>query len=187
MSDSFVEWSAIVAGAVLACAISLVLLQFGNALNLSAAHFQQEDHITATKLLMVGLWLFCVQLLASIAGGYLAGRMRAPWASGKNSPESELRDGAHGLLVWATSTLIAVVAGALIALLGAFAAQHGLNTDQNMHVPVDITRKTTIILAFGAAAGSIVSAVAAWWMGVVGGDHRDKGIVARGYVSFRRR
>jgi len=182
---SYIEWGAITAGAVLACAISLILLQFGNAIDISSAYFQRHENITSMEVLLIGLWFFVVQLISSICGGYLAGRMRSPWGNTISS-EGELRDGAHGLMVWATSTILAVIATSFVAFIGAIANQHGLVDNHHLHIDEIITRKTAIIMAFGSAAGAIVSAVAAWWMGVVGGDHRDKGIIAKGYRTFRR-
>jgi hypothetical protein len=182
---SYIEWSAIIAGAGLACAISLVLLQFGNAIDISSTYFQRHENITSMEVLLVGLWFFVVQLISSICGGYLAGRMRSPW-SNTSSSEGELRDGTHGLIVWATSTILAVIAASFIALIGAIANQHGFVDNRHLHIDEIISRKAAIIIAFGSAAGAIVSAVAAWCMGVVGGDHRDKGIIAKGYRTFRR-
>jgi hypothetical protein len=51
------------------------------------------------------------------AGGYLAGRLRAPWA-GISRDEAHFRDGAHGFAVWALS----VVIGAVLAASGAAGA-----------------------------------------------------------------
>lgn len=179
---SYVEWSAVIAGAVLACAVSLVLLQFGNALGLSIARFPRDQVITSGKVLVVGLWLLWVQLMASMSGGYLAGRMRGTW--GNANAESEIRDGAHGLLVWATSSLVAVAAATIAAFLTALATQHGVDSD--VEVPADMLRRSSVILGFSLAASSLVSAVAAWWMGTLGGDHRDKGADVSHYISFRR-
>lgn len=183
MGHSYVEWSAVAAGAVLACAVSLVLLQFGNGLGLSVTSIQQMDDITAGKVMVVSLWLFWVQLMASMSGGYLAGRMRAPWEAA--SPESEIRDGTHGLLVWAVSTLVAVAAATFAGFLTALAQQQGADAD--MAVTQDTLRRSGIIFGFGLAASSIVAALAAWWMATVGGDHRDRKADASAYFSFRKK
>ncbi len=183
---SYVEWGAIIAGSVLACAVSLVLLQFGNTLGLSVEHFQRDEHITSAKVITVGVWLLWVQLMASISGGYLAGRMRAPWTNAQHTHESELRDGTHGLLVWATSSITAVSAAAVVAFLSALVAQHGV-IDNDVHISVDVSHRTNLILGFSLAATSLVSAVAAWRMGVLGGEHRDGAVDASRYVSFRKK
>jgi hypothetical protein len=174
---SYVEWAAVIAGTVVACAVSLILLQFGQAIGLSIPKHYDTTY-TGLKILIIGLWLLWVQLMASMSGGYLAGRMRGSWA---NSPasESEIRDGVHGLLVWASSTLVAVIAATIAALLAALAVQHGVDTAQAAHaeasgVPEALVRKYGVIFGFSAVGSSIVSAVAAYWMGTVGGDHRDQ-------------
>jgi hypothetical protein len=162
---------------VIACAVSLILLQFGQSIGLSMPR-RYDTSYTALKILVIGLWLLWTQLMASMAGGYLAGRMRGTWSHASAS-ESEIRDGVHGLLVWALSTLVAMLAAAAAAFLAALAVQYGVDTAQATHaeaaaVPEALARKYGIIFGFGAVASSIVSAVAAYWMGTVGGDHRDQ-------------
>jgi hypothetical protein len=46
-----------------------------------------------------------VQLLASVLGGYLAGRLRTRWVT-VHTDEVFFRDTAHGFLAWALSTLL---------------------------------------------------------------------------------
>ena len=112
---SYVDWPAIFAGAFLASAISAVLLVFGSALGLSMVDFD-EGHWTSFTALAVatGLWLIWVQVGSLFAGGYLAGRLRRRHYDATES-ESDVRDGSHGLLVWA----VAVVISGLLAFTGA--------------------------------------------------------------------
>ena len=115
---SHVDWAAIIAGVVLAAAISLVLIAFGSAVGLSFANFHNGG---ATPSLWVGIaaasWLLWVQVSSLMAGGYLTGRLRRR-AHDATAHEVDVRDGAHGLLVWGG----AVVLGAVLALSGAGAA-----------------------------------------------------------------
>jgi len=173
---SYVEWGAVIAGTVIALTVSLVLVQFSQVVGLTFEDQYQQDY-TSQKILVIGIWLLWVQLMASMAGGYLAGRMRAPWAN-TSASESEIRDGIHGLLVWASSTVIAVLAASVAAIVGAIALHHGVDAAQNMSAKADaipdaLAHKYGIIVGFSALASSLVSAVAAYWMGTVGGDHRD--------------
>jgi hypothetical protein len=186
---SYVEWGSVIAGTVIACAVSVLLLQFGQAIGLSIPE-RFDDSYTAMKVLVIGLWLLWVQLMASMSGGYLAGRMRATW-SASTSSESEIRDGIHGLLVWALSTLVAIVAAALAAFLSALAVHYGVDAAQEAHaransIPEALAHKYAVIFGFSAVASSIVSAIAAYWMGTVGGDHRD-GELDLSRFSFRRK
>lgn len=108
-ANSYMDWPAIFAGAALAAALSLVLLTFGAALGLSltSAHQGQSAPLFWIGVLG-GLWLLWVQVSASLAGGYLAGRMRRRHGDATEY-ESDVRDGAHGLVVWAVATLAAGV------------------------------------------------------------------------------
>ena len=106
---SYVDWPAIFAGAAVAAAISLVLLTFGSALGLSLTSAHEGESASLFWIAVIGgLWLIWVQVSASIAGGYLAGRMRRRHGD-SSEYESDIRDGTHGVVVWAIATLAAAV------------------------------------------------------------------------------
>lgn len=185
---SYVEWGCVIAGTVIACAVSLILLQFGQALGLAVPE-RYDDSYTALKVLIIGLWLLWVQLMASMSGGYLAGRMRGR-VPGAVEAESEIRDGAHGLLVWASSSLVAMFVAGVAAVLHTIALHNGVDMAQEANaraaaIPEALAERYGIIFGFGAVASSIVSAVAAYWMGTVGGDHRDDNSIDWSRFSFR--
>ena len=117
---SYVEWSAVFAGAVVALAVSFVLLSFGAAVGLSAVSPWTSTSGTA-KAVTFGsvLWMILSYIWAFSLGGYLSGRMRHRWSSDQS--EVEFRDGTHGLLVWAT----AVVLGAIVATSAATSIARG--------------------------------------------------------------
>ena len=183
---SYVEWSAILAGTVLAIAISSVFLQFGSAIGLVVKSPYRMHELTAGGVLAIGIWLLWVQVSSSFAGGYLAGRLRAPVAF-SGSHEREMRDGMHGLLVWASGTVAVIVA---VAIMAAFAALTA-NDPEAAKPDVDVERlrhMTMIIFAFGAAATSFVSGVAAWWAATMGGEHRDDPVAHKHhFVTFKKR
>lgn len=111
---SYVDWPAIIAGAVTAAAISLVLLTFGSAVGLSLTDpFGREGVSLVWVAIAMAIWIVWVQVSAMMIGGYLTGRMRRRNFDASEH-ESDVRDGFHGLLVWAT----AVVISALLALGG---------------------------------------------------------------------
>ncbi len=183
--SSYIEWSVIIAGAFVACAVSTVLLQFGAVVGLT--HISNEAsvdaNITPGFVLGTGIWLLWVQLIASLTGGYLAGRMRMPVA-GATPHESDMRDGVHGLLVWAVSTIAVVVAVSFMTSMAALVD----NPAQDVIEAADVRsmqENTTVIFAFSAAATSMVSAVVSWWAATVGGDHRDTRADHTRYFSFR--
>jgi hypothetical protein len=104
---SYMDWPAVFAGAVIASAISLVLLTFGSALGLSLTSAREGQSASLFAMAVIGgLWILTVQLSASLAGGYLAGRMRRRHGDASEY-ESDIRDGSHGLVTWAVATLIA--------------------------------------------------------------------------------
>ncbi|HZV92831.1 MAG TPA: hypothetical protein VFF72_06405, partial [Caldimonas sp.] len=51
------------------------------------------------------VWILFVALVASGAGGYLAGRLRTKWVA-VHTDEVYFRDTAHGFLAWAVATLV---------------------------------------------------------------------------------
>lgn len=111
---SYVDWPAIIAGAVLATAISFVLITFGAALGLSATSPEAGEGISIRWMtIAAGIWFVWVVVSSNAAGGYLAGRMRRR-VGDATEVEAETRDGAHGLLVWAVGALL----GAMIATSG---------------------------------------------------------------------
>ena len=73
----YMDWQAILAGAVVASAIFLVLTTFGGAIGLSLT---ATSAIRGTSLVgqavAVGLWTAWVAISAFMTGGYVAGRMR---------------------------------------------------------------------------------------------------------------
>lgn len=109
---SYVDWGAILAGAVLAVTLSLVLLTFGSAVGLSASSFRPGEGVSLFWFgIASGIWFIWVAITSFGAGGYLAGRLRRR-VGGASVDEIEVRDGAHGLMVWATGALVAALLGA---------------------------------------------------------------------------
>jgi hypothetical protein len=105
---SAVSWAAIIAGAVVACAASLILIAVGAGLGFSSISPWHEEGVSATTLgLMTVVWLIVVQWVASALGGYIAGRLRTRWIS-VHRDEVFFRDTAHGLLAWALGTIVTV-------------------------------------------------------------------------------
>lgn len=115
MNDSsYVDWPAIAAGAVIATALSVLLIGFGAGLGLSlTSPYQGEGVSAAWVAIAAGIWLAWVMVTGFGAGGYVVGRMRRK-AGDATADEVEARDGMHGLVVWGTGLLV----GALLAAMG---------------------------------------------------------------------
>src|SRR5262245_19490748 len=94
-ATSYVEWGAVLAGAFLAAAISFVLLTFGTAIGLSATSPWPNAGAPAKVIATLAvLWAMMQQIGAFMAGGYVAGRLRARWHE-TSQHEVEFRDGLH--------------------------------------------------------------------------------------------
>lgn len=111
---SYVDWASIIGGIVLASAISVLLLAFGSAVGLSFTNFRTFTGVAPVWVAIAAAsWLLWVEISSMMAGGYIAGRLRRRFRDATEH-ESDVRDGAHGLLVWAG----ALVVGAIIAVGG---------------------------------------------------------------------
>ncbi|MAN76259.1 MAG: hypothetical protein CML24_03430 [Rhizobiales bacterium] len=108
-TSSYVDWPAILAGGIAAAAISFVLLAFGSAIGLSMTDpFGREGVSLFWIAIAMAIWVIWVQVSALMIGGYLTGRMRKRNYDATEE-ESDIRDGFHGLLVWATAVLFTAV------------------------------------------------------------------------------
>jgi len=96
-----VAWGAIFAGAVIALVAQIILNMVGLGIGLSTVDPAGSGTPTAGSLSSgAGIWFVISGILASAAGGWLAGRL-----SGKPALTT---GGLHGLVSWAVSTLVVV-------------------------------------------------------------------------------
>ncbi len=115
-------WAAVTGGALVATAVTVMLLALGSGLGLSAVSTVRGGNpAPATFTALAAVWLVVVQWVASFFGGYLAGRLRPAMAAGIRGNETMFRDTALGFVTWAVSALIivAMLSGGASALLGA--------------------------------------------------------------------
>ena len=108
---SYVEWSAIFAGAVVASAIIVLMTAFGSAIGLSLVS-PYHGPSPIIFYIALALWFTWITVSSFVAGGYITGRMRRP-VDGATLHEVHVRDGVHGLVVWA----VAVAIGTSLATL----------------------------------------------------------------------
>jgi hypothetical protein len=105
--DHYVDWAPIFAGTVIATAIAIIMFTFGTAIGLSmASPYEGQGASKIAYLVALGLWTMWVIICSFMAGGYLAGRLRRR-VGDSSEHEVEVRDGAHGLVVWALGIVFA--------------------------------------------------------------------------------
>ena len=76
-SVSGVSWAAVAAGAVAACAVTLLLIAFGTGLGLTVVSPWSGAGLSATSFKIgTGLYFVVMAMMSSAIGGYLAGRLR---------------------------------------------------------------------------------------------------------------
>ena len=144
---SAASWGAILGGAAAAAALSLILLTLGTGLGMSAMSPWSQSGASSTTIgIGAILWLTLTSIVASGAGGYIAGRLRARWV-GTHGDEVYFRDTVHGFLAWSVATLVtaAVLTSAIGGILSAGASVGGA---------VASTAATAATAAGGAAAAS---------------------------------
>src|SRR3569832_516698 len=109
-----VAWSSVVLGALIAAAVSCILITFGAAVGLgvSSASPTWRDASVALWLLS-GIYLVLTALVSFGCGGFVAGRVRAPYDL--VSEDTERRDGMHGVTAWALAIVLGVILSAMIA------------------------------------------------------------------------
>src|SRR6202023_2740477 len=118
--SSGVSWAAVIAGASVAAALSLALLALGTGIGFSAVSPWANVGASASRIGRTAIiWLILMQLIASSAGGYLAGRLRTKWVN-VHTHEVYFRDTAHGFLAWAVGLVItaAFLTSAATAMIG---------------------------------------------------------------------
>jgi hypothetical protein len=115
-SSSGVAWGAVIGGAFVAAALSLIMLALGAGFGLSSVSPWSNVGASAAAVGTAAIvWLIVTEVIASTMGGYLAGRLRTRWHALHND-ETHFRDTANGLLVWAVAVVMTV------AFLGTAAA-----------------------------------------------------------------
>ena len=107
------SWSAAIAGAVAATAVSLLVIALGSGIGLSFASPYGAGPSVVSLTIAAAVWLVMAQTMGFASGGYLAARLRSPAFDGVPG-ETMFRDAAQGLVVWAIGVIaMAVIVGGL--------------------------------------------------------------------------
>jgi hypothetical protein len=127
--SSGISWPAVIGGAFVSAALSLILISLGTGLGFSSVSPWANKGASASAVGMGAIiWVIFTQIVAFAVGGYLAGRLRTKWVD-IHTDEVYFRDTAHGFLVWAVGTvLIAAFPASAAAMMAGKAAQPGSQT-----------------------------------------------------------
>jgi len=120
-SESAASWPAIFAGAVVAVAVSFILVALGTGLGFAIISPWPGHGASATAFTVnAAIWLIVSQWVSAAIGGYIAGRLRTKWV-GTHTHEVFFRDTAHGLVTWSLATLLValVLASSATSVIGA--------------------------------------------------------------------
>ncbi len=111
---SYIHWGPCIAGAVIAAAMSFVLMSFASAVGLMVASPSPTWRDTSLWLVVLsGFWIIVVAAGSFAVGGYFAGRVRSTWRAA--SDEVEFRDGTHGLIAWGIGVMLGAILLAITA------------------------------------------------------------------------
>jgi hypothetical protein len=125
----YVDWSAVIAGSLIALAISSLMFAFGSAIGLSLTSFVSVKTASLTGLVIAAaLWFLWIQVSSFLIGGYVAGRLNRNVADA-SSHEMEIRDGSQGLIMWSLNVVMGGTIAAVLAFSGLGAAATSSSMD----------------------------------------------------------
>jgi hypothetical protein len=109
----YLNWTPVILGALVATALSSILLAFGASLGLGISRPRRHGETRPPRFAVVRSYLILQAAVSFGAGGYIAGRTSAGLVA-SDVAEIEHRDGLHGLAAWAISVVLGVVLAALL-------------------------------------------------------------------------
>ncbi len=154
LEGSYLDWPAILGGAVIAVAVGTVFTTFGAVLGLSVISAERGEGSFDVMLIVSAIWIVVTMVASYMAGGYIAGRMRRRVDSA-SPDEVSTRDGLNGLVVWGVGVIVSAMlvhgaASTSLSAAGAVASAAGSVAQTAATVAGDV--------AGGAAQGAVQAA-----------------------------
>lgn len=130
VDGSYMDWTAILGGAVVAVGIATVFAAFGAALGLSFISARPDEGSFDVMVLVSAVWMVISLVASYMTGGYITGRMRRR-VENAAAHEIEVRDGLNGLAVWGIGIILTVtlIQGAVSTTLSAAGSTVGAAAD----------------------------------------------------------
>ncbi|RGP36460.1 hypothetical protein [Pseudotabrizicola alkalilacus] len=122
LPGGYIDWAAVLGGAVVAAAIGGLFHMFGAGLGMATISFEPGEGSFSLMLIVTGLWMVVTLIASFLTGGYIAGRMRRR-VDDATADEVAARDGINGLVVWGAGML--VMAWMAMGAFGAIAVGAG--------------------------------------------------------------
>ncbi|HKT54290.1 MAG TPA: hypothetical protein VJP88_07545 [Caulobacteraceae bacterium] len=177
------SWSAIIAGAAVALATSILLTLFaaGFGYDLAMGDLASPASLKAFTP-EVGAGAVAIQVISAGIGGYLAGRLRPGWPSA-HLDEAHFRDTAQGVIAWALATVIGLILAAALLTpyaerLAATVAVSGpppeLTADDAVRAG-HVLAQSAFFTALGMLVSAFIAAVAARLGGLRTEEMHEKG------------
>lgn len=127
-ASSRFSWTAAIAGAFAATAVTFLIISLGSGIGLSVASPYRVSPSGTTLTLIGAIWLLMAQAFGFACGGYLAARMRSHFVDDA-SDEGRFRDAAQGFLVWSLGVVITAL---FVALAGLYTTSTATNASANI-------------------------------------------------------
>ncbi len=114
----YLQWSAVIVGALCAVAFSFILVTFAVSIGLAVSSTSPTWRDTSIALaILSGIYLILETIASFGVGGYIAGRICRPNGA-MDTDEVLNRDGLHGLAAWAFAVVLGAVLAASVAAAG---------------------------------------------------------------------
>lgn len=132
-SRNYVDWGAILAGVAVTSGLLSIFAAFTSAIGLALVPSTSDSRMAGIVFLIAtALWALWIQLSSTMVGAYVTGRMRHRIGDAKQA-EVEMRDGTHGLIMWAVSVIVsAAFAGWIAIAAGSAVSKMDLETSYFM-------------------------------------------------------
>jgi hypothetical protein len=127
VSSCGVSWGAVIGGAFVIAALSVIMLALGAGFGLEVVSPWSNVGVSASTAGSITIvWLIVTEIIACLLGGYLTGRLRTKWAV-IHQDEAHFRDTANGFLAWAVSVVMTLtfLGSAAVSMAGGYRGTDG--------------------------------------------------------------